>query len=211
MGKDLRWRPDGEFWLSLALTCAVAVLLVVVDARWAPLRHLDDAVTRDTNAFVGRHPGLVGPLRATSYVFHPWVFRVVVLVLAWWSARRGARQVAAWAVATIVVAAVVEWTLKALVGRSRPMPPSPIAHAPGGSFPSGHAMTAAVGCAVILLILRPAWRKIAWAAAVALTLVAGACRILLGVHYVSDVIAGWLLGAAIVAATCSAGRPWVGK
>lgn len=190
----------------LALTCAVAVLLALVEARWTPLRHLDHAATRETNASMLRHPTLAGPLRATAYVFHPWVFRAVVLALAWWTARRGARRVAAWAVAAMAVAAVVEWSLKALVGRPRPLLPSPIAHAAGASFPSGHALTAVVGCAVIVLIVRPAARAVAWVAAVVISLVAGVSRVVLGVHYVSDVVAGWILGMAIVLAAVSAAK-----
>lgn len=211
MGGDLRRRPGGESWLILALTCAVIVLLVLVDARWTPLRHLDDAATRETNAYMWRHPALVGPLRATAYVSHPWVFRTIVLVLALGAARRGRSRMAVWAVATMVVAGAVEWTLKALIGRPRPLLPSPIAHAPGGSFPSGHALTAVVGCAVIVFILRPPGRVAVWTLAVVISLVAGACRVLLGVHYVSDVVAGWIIGIAIVLATYSAAKPLGGK
>jgi undecaprenyl-diphosphatase len=119
--------------------------------------------------------------------------------------------VAIWAVATMVVAGAVEWTLKALIGRPRPLLPSPIAHAPGGSFPSGHALTAVVGCAVIVLILCPPGRAAVWTVAVMISLAAGACRVLLGVHYVSDVVAGWIIGSVIVLATYSAARPWGGK
>jgi undecaprenyl-diphosphatase len=193
--------------LVVALACAVTVLLVLVQARWTPLRRLDDAATRATNAFMWRHPALVGPLRATAYVFHPWVFRAVVLFLAWRAARRGHRRAAVWAVATMVVAGVVEGSLKALTGRPRPLLPSPIAHASGGSFPSGHALTAAAGGAVIVLLLRPAAgvrARAAWTAAVVVSLITGASRVLLGVHYVSDVTAGWIIGTAIVVATCSA-------
>jgi membrane-associated phospholipid phosphatase len=186
------------------------VLLALVEARWTPLRHLDDVTVREAHAWVLRHPALVGALRATAYVLHPWVFRAVVLALSWWAVRRGERRMAAWAVATMAVAAVVEWSLKALVGRPRPLLPHPIAHAAGASFPSGHALTAVVGCVVIAFMLRPAVRAAAWAAAVVISLVAGADRVLLGVHYVSDVVAGWILGIAIVLGMVSAAKPSVG-
>lgn len=212
--RRVRRHPDGGLGLSLALVCvavlAVGVLLALVDARWAPLRHLDDVATRDTHSYVRRHPALVGPLRATAYVFHPLVFRVIVLLLAAWLLHRGARRTAIWAVATIVVAGVVQAGLKAFAGRPRPVLPTPIAHSPGASFPSGHAMTAVVGCAVIVLVVLPAlrgtWRAAAWTAAVVISLASGACRVLLGVHFVSDVVAGWILGAAVVLATYSASK-----
>jgi membrane-associated phospholipid phosphatase len=99
-----------------------------------------------------------------------------------------------------------------LIERPRPSLPSAIAHAPGGSFPSGHALTAVVGTATIVLILLPAlhgaWRVVAWAVAALVSALSGACRVLLGVHYVSDVVAGWILGAAIVLGTAAAFETW---
>jgi membrane-associated phospholipid phosphatase len=102
--------------------------------------------------------------------------------------------------------------LKVAIHRPRPTLPSAIAHAPGGSFPSGHALTAVVGTSLIVLILLPllrgAWRWVAWAAAVVVSLLSGTCRVLLGVHFVSDVLAGWVLGAAIVVGTTAAFETW---
>ncbi|MCO6009098.1 phosphatase PAP2 family protein [Actinoallomurus purpureus] len=69
-----------------------------------------------------------------------------------------------------------------------------------------------VGTATIVLvmlpILRGAWRVVAWAAAAVLSVVSGLCRVLLGVHYLSDVVAGWILGAAVVLATTAAFEAW---
>jgi membrane-associated phospholipid phosphatase len=223
MGGALRWmrrHPDGGLGLRLALAGLAAflvagpfaVLLALVDARWAPLRRLDDSATRDTNAFMWRHPGWLPALRATAYVLHPWVFRTVIIAMAVWLAVRGARRLAVWALVTIAVAGLLEIAVKVFVGRARPVLSIPIAHAPGASFPSGHALTAAVGCPVIVIILLPVlhglWRAVAWAAAGVLSVAAAAFRVLLGVHYVSDVVAGWVLGVAIVAATVAAFATW---
>lgn len=219
MGGALRWvrrHPDGWFGLRLLLACLTfflvavpfAVLLALVDARWMPLRHLDDSATLDTNSYVWDHPALRGPLRGTSYLTHPWVFRVIVALLAVWLILHRAWRRAAWAVVTMTAAGFLVSGVKALVARPRPLLPEPIAHAPGASFPSGHALGAVVGCAVIVLILRPllrgAWRVVAWTLAAAVSVAAGAFRVLLGVHYVSDVVAGWILGVAIVLATLAA-------
>lgn len=222
-GSFARWtrrHPDDGLGLRLFLGCLAVfllavpftVLLVLVEAHWVPLRHLDDAATRDSGGYVHDHPALVGPLRASAYFLHPWVFRVTVLLLAIRLAVRGRRRLAVWTVVTIAVAGAAGSGLKALTDRPRPVLPAPIAHAPGTSFPSGHALTATVGGAVIVVLLLPvlrgAWRVVAWAAAVMVSLVAGACRVLLGVHYVSDVVAGWILGAAIVLATVAAFATW---
>jgi undecaprenyl-diphosphatase len=223
MGGVFRWarrHPDGGLGLRLFLACLAlflvvvpfAVLLALVDARWVPLRHLDDAAAHDAHSYVRHHPALLEPLRATAYLLHPWVFRVIVVLLAVWLAIRGARRLAAWAVVTMAVAGVLVSELKALVARPRPVLPAPVAHATGASFPSGHALGALVGCTVIVLILLPvlrgAWRAVAWAAAAVVSLASGAFRVLLGVHYVSDVVAGWILGAAVVLATVAAFATW---
>lgn len=216
----LRFSPDGRLGLRLTLACVAvflvavpfATLLALVNARWAPLRHLDDLATVDTNGFFLRHRALIPPLRATAYILHPWVFRVIVAALAIWLMRRGARRLAMWAVANLLVAAALVAVLKVVVGRPRPALHSPIAHAPGGSFPSGHALMALVGSVTIVLVLLPllrgAWRVVAWAAAAVLGFLGGAFRVLLGVHYASDVVAGWLLGIAIVLATAAAFETW---
>jgi membrane-associated phospholipid phosphatase len=222
MSRTHAWTRGPTRRLGLRLTlAAVAVVLVavpftgllaLVDTRWEPLRHLDLSTTTRLNAYVLHHRELVSPLRATSYIFHAWVFRLVVAVLVVWLLRRGARRLALWAVTTMVVAGLLDGAHKLIIHRPRPSLPSAIAHAPGGSFPSGHALTAAAAGAVIVLVLLPvlrgAWCVVAWAAAVLVSLMSGACRVALGVHYVSDVLAGWVLGAAIVLATAAAFETW---
>jgi membrane-associated phospholipid phosphatase len=202
--------------ISLGAIFLVAVpftaLLALVDTEWGPLRHLDDDATTSLNRFVLDHRVLIDPLKATSYIFHAWVFRALVLALAAWLFARGARRLAVWAVVTLTAAGVLDFVLKAVVDRPRPKLESPIAHFPGGSFPSGHALTAAMGTATIVLILLPvlssAGRRIAWTLAVLITFASGICRVALGVHYVSDVVAGWILGAATVMATAAAFEAW---
>ena len=92
------------------------------------------------------------------------------------------------------------------------MLPDPVAHAAGTSFPSGHAQSAVVATSVLLLVflpyLRGAWRVVAIAGAVAYVLAIGFARVALGVHYVSDVLAGYALGAAWVAAMVAAFNIW---
>ncbi|MEA2247971.1 MAG: hypothetical protein QOH46_2500, partial [Solirubrobacteraceae bacterium] len=98
------------------------------------------------------------------------------------------------------------------VDRARPVLPDPVAHANGMSFPSGHAQSAIVAFSVLLLVflpsLRGAWRWVAVCVAVMMVLGIGFSRVALGVHFVSDVLAGYILGAAWVAAMASAFGAW---
>jgi undecaprenyl-diphosphatase len=83
----------------------------------------------------------------------------------------------------------------------RPRPAGELVDASGSSFPSGHAAysTFYVWLAVtIVMRLRPGMARgaLVVAAGIALTAVVGLSRVYLGVHYMSDVNAGWALGTA---------------
>ena len=65
------------------------------------------------------------------------------------------------------------------------------------AFPSGHSANAmAMGLAIALLATGPRWRRPAVALALALAIVVGLCRMVLQVHWPSDVAGGWAFGAA---------------
>jgi undecaprenyl-diphosphatase len=102
--------------------------------------------------------------------------------------------------------------VKLAVDRARPILPDPVAHAGGMSFPSGHAQSAVVAASVLLLVLgrdlSRRGRRIAIAAGVLFVLAVGFSRVALGVHYVSDVLAGYVLGGAWVAAMTAAFGAW---
>lgn len=69
------------------------------------------------------------------------------------------------------------------------------------SFPSGHAMASVtLGIAVTLLCWRSSWRWPVLAGAAVFIALVGVSRIYLGVHYPSDILAGWAAGAAWVVA-----------
>src|SRR5262249_11541170 len=86
----------------------------------------------------------------------------------------------------------------------------PVASAPGNSFPSGHALGSIVAYGSLLLVFLPAvprrLRRVAIAVAAAIVVLVGFTRVALGVHYVSDVLAGWLLGVAWLTVPASAFR-----
>jgi Membrane-associated phospholipid phosphatase len=109
---------------------------------------------------------------------------------------------------TVVGSSLLNALVKTAVHRLRPVLTHPVAHEPGLSFPSGHAQAAIVGYAVLLLVFLPilhgAWRRVAVTFAVLMVLAIGFSRIALGVHYVSDVVGGYVLGAAWVAAMAAA-------
>lgn len=109
----------------------------------------------------------------------------------------------------LFLAAVVEKVIKVAVGRSRPPAPGWLSTAEGNSFPSGHttmATAAYLTLAMCVAVLLPVvWaRVVVMMAGVALALGVGWTRVELGVHWPTDVLAGWAIGAgaACVALAC---------
>ncbi|GII82896.1 hypothetical protein Ssi03_08860 [Sphaerisporangium siamense] len=215
-------RFDRERRLGLRLTLAsgavflvlvpFTLLLVLVQTSFGPLNDLDESVARDLHAFAVGRPGWVLALQIWTHVFAPEVWRVVVGLAAVYLVWRRAPRLAAWAVTTIAVGGLLGLALKVAVARARPHLPDPVAIAPGSSFPSGHALNATLGAGVMVLLILPMLRgrqrTIAWA--VAGVIVAGVAytRVALGVHWVSDVTAGIVLGVAVIAATTAAFETW---
>ncbi|WP_432075832.1 phosphatase PAP2 family protein [Streptomyces wuyuanensis] len=191
---------------TASLTAVVAVLLLVtVAVGWSPLVSVDRTVAVELHESALTEPGLTRANQILSdWVWDPWTMRAlvtaVVLALLW----RGERLLALWIAAASLVGAAVQQMLKALVGRQRPVWAEPVDTAHYSAFPSGHAMTAAVTCGLLLWLLArsgagPGVRRTAALLAVVSVLGVGFTRLYLGVHWLTDVLAGWLLGICLVA------------
>src|SRR5204862_4889447 len=95
----------------------------------------------------------------------------------------------------------------------RPNPPAQLVSATGFSFPSGHSASSLVGFGLLawLTCMLTAHRTIwatAWLAAAFGTIAVGLSRMYLGVHYPTDVLGGWALGATWLAVVAVAARVW---
>jgi membrane-associated phospholipid phosphatase len=98
---------------------------------------------------------------------------------------------------SVVIVAVI----KAMIARDRPDPVQRAIVESGFSFPSGHATSALVVLATVawlvsLVAASRTLRATAWVAAGMLAVAIGLSRVYLGVHYPSDVLAGWVLGTS---------------
>ena len=201
--------------LSLVLLVPFALLAVLIIGDNPGLHAFDASITTSFHDFATQHSVWVDFMLVWSWVFSPMSLRLLALIMVIWLVRKyHAWRLTWWVVATMTVGGILAAVLKLLVGRERPEMLNPVAQAAGYSFPSGHADNAALACFVFVLVLLPfvqartGLRIALWAAAIVITLVTGLCRIGLGVHWTSDVLAGWLLGIATVAAMTVAFESW---
>ena len=86
--------------------------------------------------------------------------------------------------------------LKLGFGRARPDLIDHLDYQTSFSYPSGHATSAAAVYLMLAWLAPPRWRGFAWALAFAMILLNGVSRIMLGVHWASDIVGGTMLGAA---------------
>jgi undecaprenyl-diphosphatase len=157
-----------------------AHLRFFIDHRDALLVHIAKAVT-----VLGAVPILVA-------------LTTVAAGLLWW---RGKPLVIAVAPAvSLVVAGGVASVTKAVVGRPRPPIGFRLIPETAPSFPSGHATDSAACYLALALVVavfilrRPIARVAVVAAGAVVTALVGASRLELGVHWPTDVLAGWALG-----------------
>jgi membrane-associated phospholipid phosphatase len=214
-----RLDPDARYGLRVSLL-ALAVALVAVPfgllldqvVRNGPLVGADTSAANHLHGWVLAHDGVEKALRVLSFLGGPPWFYLLTgsAALFWWV--RGARRLSVYLVATGLLGGLIDTVVKVAVNRDRPSLEDPIATAHGQSFPSGHAMLATYGYGALLLAFLPVLpRRLRPAAVVVwVALVAGIAfsRLGLGVHYVSDVLGGVVLGLAWLAVSTAAFSIW---
>lgn len=196
----------------------VAAVLVVLAgaALWAAYRGFGPAAAdvpalRDAVAL--RTPGLTTAVIVVTTVGSTAAMSVLAAVVgvALWV--RGRSAAAVFVLATMATASLVFRLLKISLDRPRPPVATRLVLETNESLPSGHATmsTAVIGSLVVL-----GWSAYPRVGARTAMVVAGAVwvatvgmtRVYLGVHWFSDVLAGWLVGAAWLA-ICVAVWGWV--
>jgi membrane-associated phospholipid phosphatase len=199
---------------GVATGVAVVAIALLVREQWPPLLQLDERTVTAGTTLAAQHPGLLRTLVVWQWVFlaaHVVAPVAALCLVYWW--RTGNATRTWWAISTILTAWGLSNLLKELVGRARPVLDQPVESASGFSFPSGHAAnTAAMTTALVVLVwpsLRSrALRVAAVAGAAVLTVATGVDRVMLGVHYPSDVVAGILFGVGFVLASYLTYRHW---
>jgi undecaprenyl-diphosphatase len=198
---------------TIGLGVPVTLLAFLVRAHWDPLIRLDLSVANGLHGVAVRNSWLVDTLQAVSLVLGPWVLRPIVTAVALWLLLRERRtRLATWVLITLWGGALLGVVLKSVVGRARPELVDAVAHEGGRSFPSGHALGATVACGLLILVLGPMlprrWRPVGWGLTILAVVAVCFARVGLGVHFLSDVTAGVVIGMAWLAVTSAIFEWW---
>lgn len=189
-------------WVAAGVFAAAFLVLTAAVARGVP-----DALDRRVLAWARPHDAwdsgqvrwavvveaLRPPLAATA---------LAVVAIAVCLVRRSPRpglRVAAAAAAGVTV------TLLVKVALARPDPHA-TGSGHGGSFPSGHTLGVVVCVGLALQLVRPGAGRWAWAAGGLAGTVMGVGLVVIGAHWVTDVVGGLLLGMAVVSAAATGKR-----
>lgn len=146
--------------------------------------------------YVGRYPALVTVARFLTFLGEPTVLiaaGVIFAVVMW---RRGHLRTGLTLVAVTMIGRGFSEIQKYEVARVRPALEPHLALVKTSSFPSGHSASSMIFYLTLALVLthRSRWRHLAAAGAILLSVLIGLSRVMLGVHWPSDVIGGWTFG-----------------
>jgi len=191
------WRRAEILFIAAAVLSGAFLLLLRAEFHYDSQIRLDLWGEQSIRGAV--LPDRSGAIRAVS-VLGSWFFllpaSLLVAGILWKQGMR--RRLAAFA-ASVAGAEVLVEVVKLAVRRPRPASLEPLAQAVGFSFPSGHSAVSAAffgSVAAILAISAGSRRRsAAWlAGGMAVAAAVGVSRVALGVHWATDVLAGWALG-----------------
>jgi membrane-associated phospholipid phosphatase len=191
----------------LAAVFAVLAVLTTLPAVAAWDFRIDLAVNNDVATDAALHTVALAVSAAGSPAAVDALTAIAVIIVWVWGARAWRVRAALYLVAARLLELGIETGVKYLMNRRRPVLPHTLATAQDPSFPSGHTAGTTVLCVSLLVLAWPGLSRMArsgWVVAAAAAIIAvGASRVLLGLHYVTDVLGGALLGTATALALAS--------
>ncbi len=192
-------KPTPLFQMAI-LACLGAAVLALLLFAWlgsevleGDTQHFDRAIREWVHRYAS--PGMTHAMTAISLLGYNVLIVELVIALAVFAWLRW-RRAAVLLIVAMAGSLVLDLTLKYIYHRTRPT--AYFGTAPHSySFPSGHALCSFCFYGVLAGLLSArtkslAWRLLIWVAAAALVIAIGLSRIYLGVHYPSDVVAGYL-------------------
>ncbi|HEV7776850.1 MAG TPA: phosphatase PAP2 family protein [Luteibacter sp.] len=224
VGADLAWRrvvrhrANEEARLLRPLTVGATVMVaVLISVAIAVAVRREDGLTQFDADLAGdlRDNMPLPLLRGIAWLTHlgdpPLVAIATLVVALLLGFRREWRMLVTWLLA-LVGTATINSVLKAWFQRERPLHDHGFIVEHSYSFPSGHASGSMVFYGMLAYVLLrstpPRWHRLIVAIAVTLITVVGISRILLQVHYFSDVVAGYTTGLAWLMLCIGSAEAW---
>ena len=188
----------------IAATAVLVLLAIVLLARRAPT-FIDGSVTPSLYEWAHSNGGRWRFFLTVTHIGEALITTIIYLALVAVALIRRKLVVAAWVLVTAAIYPSLSWVVKFLVNRQRPVTADPALTFQQTSFPSGHSgssMTVALTVYFVLAMSTHGWRRVAiGVVAFAVPALVGFSRMALGVHYPTDVLAGFCLSIAWAALT----------
>ena len=181
---------DARAWHGVSIVVLTAIwLAMLMLGRGALDRSIYEAL------YAGGRPALIIFARVFTFLGEPTVLVGAGFLLAAWLWHRGRGRFALGLLLVILVGRGMAEVQKYWIARARPALEPHLVVVKTSSFPSGHATSSMIFYLTVALALTPReWRRPAAGGAVLLSLLVGLSRVMLGVHWPSDVVGGWLFG-----------------
>ncbi len=146
--------------------------------------------------YVGHSPILVATARIFTALGEPTVLIAASFAIALWLWFRGHRHLPFVFIAITMFGRAVSELQKYWIARARPDLETHLVVVKTSSFPRGHANSSMIFYLTLAIVLTAGsrWQRPAVAGAIALSLLVGISRVMLGVHWPSDVVGGWAFG-----------------
>ncbi|HEV2600006.1 phosphatase PAP2 family protein [Sphingopyxis sp.] len=177
------------------LIFATVLLGLAVGAGWTDA--VDWRVSHALSLRVDQNdPMLIAFMQGASWIgggTPRWIIVILLCALVWhWCGPRCAVALGGASLLSNLASSLLKFGF----GRARPDLIDHLDHQTSFSYPSGHATSAAVVYLLLAWLAPPRWRRAAWSLAGVMIVLNGFSRIMLGVHWASDILGGTMLGAA---------------
>jgi undecaprenyl-diphosphatase len=198
--------PPGQLRFIGALLALVSIWLIMLVFGAGPV----DRSIYET-LYAGDRPVLAALARAFTFLGEPTLLIAAGIALGLWVWWRGHVRLALSVTAITLLARALNEFQKIWIARSRPDLETHLVVVKTMSFPSGHSTSAMVFYLTAALVLSQGsrWRHAAVAAGLLLAVLIGLSRVMLGVHWPSDVVGGWAFGLLWVMVTLRLAQRWV--
>ena len=163
--------------------------------------------------YAGDRPLLLAVARFFTALGEPTILIGAGVVVAGWLFYRGHRHLPWVLIAIVAIGRGLSEAQKYWVARVRPDLEPHLVVVKTSSFPSGHATSSMIFFLTLALVLgaETRWQRWAVAGAILLSLAIGTSRVMLGVHWPSDVIGGWAFGLLWVLLTLRLAGRWIAE